>query len=86
MLLMVEKGIRDGICYAICQFGEANTKQNIMIKIKNHYILNIVKWIICMDGQCHESYVPVILFGLKMDLKLMKISLKNEYFLEFDVQ
>ena len=38
MLLMVEKGIRGGICPPICQY--ANTGK-IMIKIKNRHIFNI---------------------------------------------
>ena len=38
MLLMVEKGIRGGICPPICQY--VNTGK-IMIKIKNRHIFNI---------------------------------------------
>ena len=38
MLLMVEKGIREGICKAIHRYAKAN---NIMIKIKNLHMLNI---------------------------------------------
>ena len=42
MLLMVKKGIWGGICHSISQYGKANNKCiKIMIKIKNHYILNI---------------------------------------------
>ena len=43
MLLIVEKFIRDGICHAIHRYGKAkiiNTKE-IMIKIKNYYILSL---------------------------------------------
>ena len=38
MLLMVEKGIRGGICHAIHRYAKAI---KIMIKRKNHHILNI---------------------------------------------
>ena len=42
MLLMVEKGIRGGICHAIYRYVKANNKyKKIIIKIKNHHIFNI---------------------------------------------
>ena len=43
MLLMVEKGIRGGICHAIHRYAKANNKymKKIMIKTKNHDILSI---------------------------------------------
>ena len=42
MLLMVEKGIRGGICHSIYQYAKANNIQmKDMIKIKNHHIFNI---------------------------------------------
>ena len=41
MLLMVEKGIRGGICHAIHWYAKANNKyMKEMIKINNHHILN----------------------------------------------
>ena len=41
-LLMVEKGIRGGICHAIHQYAKANNKyMKDYEKIKNHHILNI---------------------------------------------
>ena len=44
MLLLVEKGIRGGMCYAIHLYVKANNKfmKTIMIKIKNLLILTIV--------------------------------------------
>ena len=43
MLLMLEKGIRGGMCYAIHLYVKANNKfmKKIMIKIKNLLILTI---------------------------------------------
>ena len=52
MSLMVQKGIRGGICHAIHRII---ITWKIMIKIKNHYILSIGMWIIYMDGQCQKS-------------------------------
>ena len=44
MLLMVEKGIRGGICHVIHRYAKDNNKYiKIMIKIKNHLILNILE-------------------------------------------
>ena len=42
-LLMVENGIRGGICHAIHRYVKANKKytKKTMIKIKNHLILSI---------------------------------------------
>ena len=40
MLLIVEKGIRGGICHAIHQYANADKNTwKIMIKIKNHYVI-----------------------------------------------
>ena len=37
MLMMVEKGIREGICHAVYRYAKANNKyMKIMIKIQNH--------------------------------------------------
>ena len=57
MLLMVEKGIRGWICHEINQYEKA-TKNiwKIMIKIKNHNILNIGIQIIYIIGQCRKSF------------------------------
>ena len=42
MLLIIEKGIRGGLCHAIHQDAKADNKyMEDMIKIKNHQILNI---------------------------------------------
>ena len=42
MLLMVEQGIRGGICHAIHRYTKANNKyMKIYNKKKNHQILNI---------------------------------------------
>ena len=42
MLLMVEEGIRGGICHTIHRCAKANNKyMKIMIKVNNHHIFNI---------------------------------------------
>ena len=42
MLLMVEKGIRGGICHAIHRYVEANKKyMKNYVKKKNHHVFNI---------------------------------------------
>ena len=42
MLLMVEKGLRGGICDTIDWYAKANKNRwNIMMKIKNHHIFSI---------------------------------------------
>ena len=28
-----------------------------MIETNNHHIFNIGRYIICMDGQCHKSFI-----------------------------
>ena len=45
MLLMVEKGIRRGICHYVCEYTKANNKyKKVYDKIKNRHIFNI-EWI-----------------------------------------
>ena len=40
MLLLVEKGIRGGICHAIYLYVKANNKyMKLIIKIKNHFLI-----------------------------------------------
>ena len=42
MLLMLEKGIRGGICYSIYRYAKANNKyMKDYDKRKNHHIFNI---------------------------------------------
>ena len=42
MLLMAEKGIREGICHAIYRYAKANNKyMKIYDKNKEHHISNI---------------------------------------------
>ena len=54
IFLMVEKGIRGGLCHSINRYAK-NKYIKIMIKIRNLHILNIGKLIICMVGQCHKN-------------------------------
>ena len=75
MLLMVEKGFRGEICYAIHSYAKANNKYvKHYEKIKNLSILTIGTSIIYMDGQCPRSYLKVFFNGLKKYLSLREIS------------
>ena len=55
-LLMVEKGIRSGICHAVHRWAKAN--KNIwhsIIRLKNYHTSFSEMSIINMDGQCHKK-------------------------------
>ena len=41
MLLMVEKGIRGGICHAIHRYAKANRSMKNYNKNKNHHIFSV---------------------------------------------
>ena len=58
MLLMVEKGIRGGICHAIHRYAN-------MIKTKNHHIFNVYMQTICMDEKCLKNFLQMVLNGKK---------------------
>ena len=57
MLLMVEKGIRGGMCHAFYRYVKAMINWKIIIEIKNHHNLRTGTEIVCMDGQFHKSYL-----------------------------
>ena len=59
MFLILEKGIRSGICHVIHQYAK------IVIRIRNHLILSIGTKITCMDGQCRKNYPYIVLSGLQ---------------------
>ena len=58
MLLMVEEGIRGGICRSIQTYAKANNKymQNYDESKESSHIFNIWILIICMVGQCLKNY------------------------------
>ena len=91
MLLIVEKGIRWGICHCIYRYAKANNKyMKIAIKITNRHIFNIGSWIIYMVRQ----KLPVNNFVWIKDTSQFNkdfINYYNEesgdgYFLEVNVQ
>ena len=75
MLIMVEKGIRGGICHAIHRYAKTNNKymKNYNKNIELSYsCIKMQK--ICMDEQCFKNYLEMVLNGKKMYLNLMKSS------------
>ena len=56
MLLMVEKGIWEGICHSIDIQNVIKNTWKIIIKIKNCHIFDIKMQIIYIVGQCHKSF------------------------------
>ena len=60
-LLMVEEGIRGGICHSIHRYAKANNKYNYnksrtIIIMKSRHISNIWTLIIFMVGRCLKNY------------------------------
>ena len=64
MLLMVEKGIRAGICHSMYKYAKANDKyMKTYNRNKESSYINVGMWIICMVQQCHKSFQKIILSG-----------------------
>ena len=97
MLLMVEKGIRGGICHAIHRFAKANNKymKNYDKNIESSYLMSLI----CMDannlyGWAMSQKLPVNGFEWVEDLSQFKEDLIKNcdensdkiYFLEVDVE
>ena len=64
ILLIVEKGIRGGICHAIHKYAKANNKymKNDNKNKESSYIQYLVKTI-CMDGKCLKKYLTWFWMG-----------------------
>ena len=64
MLLMVEKGIRGGICQAIHSYAKANNKymKNYNKDIISSYLMHLDAKI-CMDGPCLKNYLQMVSNG-----------------------
>ena len=50
MLLMVEKGIRGGLCHCYYQYGKTNSKYMKDYDKNNCHIFSTEMWLIYMDG------------------------------------
>ena len=56
ILLMLEKGIRGGICYATHRYAKANNNYvKNYDKIKKKSVIKYLDATICMDGQCRKN-------------------------------
>ena len=73
MILMVEKGIRGGLCHSINIYEKVNN-EHMRDYDKNLDILNIGMKIISMVGQCHKNCLQMDLSELKIFPNLMNIS------------
>ena len=75
MLLMVEKGIRGGICHSIYQYAKANNKY-MKDYDKNKESSYLQYWDVnnLMVGHCCKSFQEIVLNGSNILLNLMKIS------------
>ena len=94
MLLMVEKGIREGICHFIYRYAKANNKYK-KDHDKNKELSYFLYWDINnLYGWAMSQKLPVSNFGwIKDASQFNKDFIKNyneesdeEYFLEVDVQ
>ena len=64
MLLMVEEGIRGGICHAILRYAKANKKyMKDYNKMKKNHFYNTMMLIIFMDLQCQNHLQLMVLNG-----------------------
>ena len=61
MLLMVEKGIKGGICHSIYRYAKSNEKYRK--DFDNNKDLSIGMYVIYMAGQCCESF-PFLKFSI----------------------
>ena len=61
MLLMVEKGVREGICHTIHRYAKANNKciNNYDKNIELSYLMYLDEnnLYIYIDGQCLQNYL-----------------------------
>ena len=65
MILMIEKGMRRGICQATHRYVKANNKymKNYDKNSESSYIEYLEIQIICMGGQCLKNFPQTVLNG-----------------------
>ena len=75
MLSMVEKGIRGGICHTMHRYAKANNKyMKDYNKDEEESFLEYLDANNLYVGQCQNHYLLMVLTGLKICLKQMKVS------------
>ena len=75
MLSMVEKGIRGGICHTMHRYAKANNKyMKDYNKDEEESFLEYLDANNLYVGQCQNHYLLMVLIGLKICLKQMKVS------------
>ena len=85
VLLMVQKGVRGGICHAIYWYAKVNNWwMEDYDKNEELSYVSIGMWMIYTDGQCHKSCPRMVLSGSRIE-NYNELS-DQRYFFEVDIQ
>ena len=74
MLIMVEKGIRGGMCHSIYRYAKVNKKYMKDYDKNKDLIFDIGIELNHMVGQRRKSFQQIILLGSKIFFDLMNVS------------